>query len=198
MRPPLRLPEEIRTSDGLRIANFLRDTEQCAPSSSLSLELTVYGSVAVSLYLSDEEYNPLSIHYTSDIDINATSSLNDQFFKSFQPHDSLQFQVRPVELWLLHPGWERECVELSRLVGLMNWRLWCLSPRDLILSKLLRYIRYDEERDAVDCARLAARYLSSKADFAEDLEEALRYYAPYVSPGDLKRLRNIPDELFES
>lgn len=193
----MRLPEEIRTLDGLRIADYLRRMEQRAPSNSLSLELTVYGSVAVSLYLSDEKNDPLSIHYTSDIDINATGSLNDQFFNSFCPRESLQFQVRPVELWLLHPDWERDRVELSRLVGLMSWRLWCLSPRDLILSKLLRYIRDDEDRDAVDCARLAARYLQSKSDFAQDLEEALQYYAPYVKPGDLRRLRNVPDEIFE-
>lgn len=175
---PQNVPQAILTKDAKRIQRFLLDVESellarhgVAFLTSQNLEVVVYGSCAVSLYLSDE-ISESDVAMTDDIDITVSSGA--RMLQECSPQISPPLEIRQsqVENWLLHPDWVDRIFDATDLLGLSFINIFLLHPLDLILTKLGRY----SERDAEDCIRLNARYINDLPFFMTALDEALEFF----------------------
>lgn len=163
------LPLRLASVEAQRIADALLRVDRLIPEviEPAGLTLTLYGSAAVSLYFADEfEEDPA---FTDDIDVDG-QGMSALLTAALSKHSGdLTFQPTPIGMWLIHPDWREELVEVSALVGVERLRVLLLSPRDLILTKLERYSARDDE----DCVRLLRRYIDSPALLPDALEVAL-------------------------
>jgi hypothetical protein len=183
-----RLPQQILTADALRIVAALQalDTKITEKTS-----IIIYGSAAVSLYLSDEP--GIDPAYTDDIDIHTLKDMP-QEFKNFILEDGLHIQTTPIDMWLIHPLWKKNVINFNHLVQTKQIIVDLISPRDLILTKLERY----NDRDDFDCNRIYKRYISDKKTFLEDAHTAFAESVGISSSRQEEILRIIEDLMEEA